>query len=41
MLLAEFPTDRVTVTIRKPEVALKGAFLGAAGGRIERARGAG
>jgi dihydroneopterin aldolase len=40
-LLAEFPTDRVTVTMRKPEVALRGAFLGAAGVRIERARGAG
>jgi len=40
-LLAEFPTDRVTVTMRKPEVALKGAFLGAAGVRIERARGEG
>jgi dihydroneopterin aldolase len=40
-LLAEFPTDRVIVTLRKPEVALRGAFLGAAGGRIERARGDG
>ncbi len=40
-LLAEFPTDRVIVTMRKPEVALQGAFLGAAGVRIERARGAG
>ncbi len=40
-LLAEFPTDRVIVTLRKPEVALRGAFLGAAGVRIERARGAG
>jgi len=40
-LLAEFPTDRVVVTARKPEVALKGAFLGATGVRIERARGEG
>ncbi len=38
-LLAEFPATMVTVTVRKPEVALKGAFLGAAGVRIERARG--
>ncbi len=28
----------VTVTVRKPEVAIKGAFLGAAGVRIRRTR---
>lgn len=38
-LLAEFAAAAVTVTVRKPEVALKGAFLGAAGVRIRRARG--
>ncbi len=38
-LLAEFAADAVTVTVRKPEVALKGAFLGAAGVRIRRAKG--
>ncbi len=38
-LLAEFPAEAVTVTVRKPEVALKGAFLGAAGVRIRRAKG--
>lgn len=37
-LLAEFPAAAVTVTVRKPEVALKGAFLGAAGVRVRRAR---
>ncbi len=40
-LLAEFPAEAVTVTVRKPEVALKGAFLGAAGVRIRRAKGGG
>ncbi len=40
-LLAEFPATAVTVTVRKPEVALQGAFLGAAGVRIRRARGNG
>ncbi len=38
-LLAEFAADAVTVTVRKPEVALKGAFPGAAGVRIRRAKG--
>lgn len=38
MLLAEFPTEVVTVTVRKPEVALRGAFLAAAGVRICRTR---
>ncbi len=38
-LLAEFSAEAVTVTVRKPEVALKGAFLGAAGVRIRRAKG--
>jgi dihydroneopterin aldolase len=38
-LLADFPrAATVTVTVRKPEVALKGAFLDAAGVRISRAR---
>lgn len=38
-LLAEFPTaSTATVTIRKPEVALKGAMLNAAGVRIHRTR---
>ena len=38
-LLAEFPSARsVTVTVRKPEVALKGAILDAAGVRIHRTR---
>ena len=37
-LLAEFPATAVTVTVRKPEVALKGAFLGAAGVRVSRTR---
>jgi dihydroneopterin aldolase len=38
-LLNEFPTARaVTVTIRKPEVAIKGSFLDAAGVRIHRKR---
>ncbi len=41
VLLAEFPATMVTVTVRKPEVALKGAFLGAAGVRIRRAKGGG
>jgi dihydroneopterin aldolase len=39
-LLAEFPAEAVTVAVRKPEVALKGAFLAAAGVRIRRTRGA-
>lgn len=38
-LLAAFPTaSRVSVTVRKPEVALKGAILDAAGVRIVRTR---
>lgn len=38
-LLAEFPAaTAVTVTVRKPEVALKGAMLNAAGVRIHRKR---
>ncbi len=38
-LLADFPaTTAVTVTVRKPEVALKGAMLDAAGVRIHRKR---
>ena len=38
-LLAEFPAAQaVTVTVRKPEVALKGAILDAAGVRIHRTR---
>ena len=38
-LLADFPlADSVSVTVRKPEVALKGAILDAAGVRIRRAR---
>ncbi len=38
-LLTDFPQARaVTVTIRKPEVALKGAILDAAGVRIRRTR---
>lgn len=38
-LLADFPTAvAVTVTVRKPEVALKGAMLDAAGVRIHRTR---
>ncbi len=38
-LLADFPTARsVTVTVRKPEVALKGAILDAAGISILRVR---
>ncbi len=38
-LLADFPrVVTVTVTIRKPEVALKGAILDATGVRIRRAR---
>lgn len=37
VLLADFPTtSAVTVTMRKPEVALKGAILEAAGVRIHR-----
>jgi dihydroneopterin aldolase len=35
-LLNEFPTTRVIVTVRKPEVALRGATLAAAGVRIVR-----
>ncbi len=39
VLLADFPRAvTVTVTVRKPEVALKGAILDAAGVRIHRAR---
>ncbi len=38
-LLADFATSTaVTVTVRKPEVALKGAMLDAAGVRIHRTR---
>jgi dihydroneopterin aldolase len=38
-LLAEFPlAHAVTVTVRKPEVAIKGAFLNAAGVSIHRKR---
>jgi len=38
-LLADFPAAQaVTVTVRKPEVALKGAILDAAGVRIHRTR---
>jgi dihydroneopterin aldolase len=38
-LLTNFPTAAaVTVALRKPEVALKGAFLDAAGVRINRRR---
>ena len=38
-LLADFPRARaVTVTVRKPEVALKGAILDAVGVRIHRRR---
>ncbi len=38
-LLADFPhAASVTVTVRKPEVALKGAILDAAGVRIHRTR---
>jgi dihydroneopterin aldolase len=38
-ILAEFPpVARVTVTVRKPDVPLKGAFLDAAGVRITRWR---
>jgi dihydroneopterin aldolase len=35
-LLSEFPATSVVVTVRKPEVALRGATLDAAGVRIER-----
>ncbi|HET7034934.1 MAG TPA: dihydroneopterin aldolase [Thermomicrobiaceae bacterium] len=35
-LLARFPASSVTVTVRKPEVALKGAILRAAGVRVVR-----
>jgi dihydroneopterin aldolase len=35
-LLAEFPAQAVTVTVRKPEVPLRGAQLAAAGVRIRR-----
>lgn len=39
VLLTDFPAaTAVTVTVRKPEVALKGAVLGAAGIRIHRTR---
>jgi dihydroneopterin aldolase len=38
-LLAEFPTAaEVNVTVRKPEVPLKGAMLASAGVRIQRQR---
>lgn len=38
-VLAEFPpVARVEVTVRKPEVGLKGAFLDAAGVRLARSR---
>jgi dihydroneopterin aldolase len=38
-LLAAFPAaSAATVTVRKPEVALKGAILDAAGVRVHRAR---
>jgi len=38
-LLADFPrAASVSVTVRKPEVALKGAILDAAGVRVHRAR---
>jgi dihydroneopterin aldolase len=38
-LLGEFPTAQaVTVTVRKPEVAIKGSILDAAGVRIYRER---
>ncbi len=38
-LLTDFPASTaVTVTVRKPEVALKGAMLDAAGVRIHRTR---
>lgn len=38
-LLSEFPTaTAVTVTVRKPEVPLKGAMLASAGVRIHRQR---
>ena len=40
VLLSTFPTaSAVAVTVRKPEVALKGAILDAAGVRIHRTRG--
>ncbi len=40
-LLADFPSaSSVSVTVRKPEVALKGSMLDAAGVRIHRARSA-
>lgn len=35
-LMADFPVSSVTVTVRKPEVALRGAMLRAAGVRIVR-----
>lgn len=35
-LLNEYPATRVTVAVRKPEVALRGAMLDAAGVRIVR-----
>lgn len=38
-ILTDFPaTTAVTVTVRKPEVALKGAMLDAAGVRLHRTR---
>jgi 7,8-dihydroneopterin aldolase/epimerase/oxygenase len=38
-ILTEFlPVERVTVTVRKPEVPMKGAMLDAAGVRITRSR---
>jgi dihydroneopterin aldolase len=39
VLLATFPASAVTVTVRKPEVALRGAMLEAAGVRIVRTAG--
>ncbi len=38
ILLEHPPIERVTVTVRKPEVPMKGAMLDAAGVRISRAR---
>jgi dihydroneopterin aldolase len=41
-ILTEFPSvARVTVTVRKPEVPMKGSMLDAAGVRITRSRSAG
>ena len=38
LLRTYFGARTVTVTVRKPEVAIKGAFLGAAGVRIRRSQ---